>query len=162
MAAGGRWCLAPFPPNLLGLRMCSDLGTQWNWHYGRSTPRLQEAFQFLFLLLWEPWPATCDQNQGDLPGSEKLFDSHPNCRPTARIVSKAIYEYQALPTSASWLQTCKQTTGAPVGSAQTRREAQHDCKLNKMVVVSRHSVSGCLLSLTQQEITSTWGLRMNL
>ena len=71
MAGGGRWCLAPFPPNLFGLRMCSDLGTQWNWHYVRSTPRLQEAFQFLFLLLWEPWQATCDQNQGALPGSEK-------------------------------------------------------------------------------------------
>lgn len=31
-------------------------------HYVCSTPRLQEAFQPLFLLLWEPWPASCDQN----------------------------------------------------------------------------------------------------
>ena len=52
------------------------LVSSWKWHYVRSTPRLQEAFRFLFLLLWEPWPATCDQNQGGLPGAEK-YSSTP-------------------------------------------------------------------------------------
>ena len=39
---------------------------------------------------------------------------------------------------ARWLQTHKQAQGEPLSPVQTRRKAQPNCKLNKVVVTLRH------------------------